>query len=98
MSLSKQVSFDELNIDIFEIILKYLKFDELVRFERVNSFWEEAIGSLLNRRKTLDYHSCTGMATCEKGGHNDRMLEWFSCYLPYDSLRTAYLTILEKMS
>src|SRR5690348_12052348 len=52
MSYSRPINFSHLNSDIFEHILKYIKFDDLVRFERINGSWKEAIRILLNRRKT----------------------------------------------
>src|SRR5690348_5241968 len=47
MSHSKPIHFTDLNFDIFENVIKYFKFDALVRFELVNSIWRDAIRSLL---------------------------------------------------
>src|SRR5689334_17526352 len=71
MSYSKPINFSNLNTYILEDIFKYLKFDDLVKFERINSFWKDAIRSLLRRRKTADYHSCPGLDICDKSGHSD---------------------------
>src|SRR5690349_9259401 len=76
MSCSKPINFTDLNLDIFEHILKYLKFDELIRFERIDGHWRESIGGLLRRRKTADYHSCPGFELCKKGGHKFIAKDW----------------------
>src|SRR5689334_17775980 len=61
MSCSKPINFVDLNFYIFEHLLKYLEFIDLVSFVRINSFWKETIEGLLRRRKTFDYHSCPGL-------------------------------------
>src|SRR5690348_8363893 len=97
MSLSNMINsfkFCDLNFYLFEHILKYIKFDDLVRFERVNNFWKETIRNLLNRRKTGDDHSCPGLAICDKGGHRFKATEWTNNYT-YNS-RELQLAIEKK--
>src|SRR5689334_6045368 len=76
MSYSKPISFTYLNPDIFEDILKYLIFKDLIRFERINSFWKESVNSLLRRRR-VDYISFPDMYIFDKVSTNFKMSDWF---------------------
>src|SRR5689334_14286534 len=96
MALSKPIKFIDLNVYVLEDIIKYIKFDDLVRFERTNGFWRDAIRSMLERRKTLDEHACPGMATCDKGGHRNPARDWFRRYLPYMKEKMAKQAIIVK--
>lgn len=68
------MAFSALTNDIFFSLLKYLSFEELIKFERTNKSWQEAVGSVLKGCKSFSNETskskpCHALDFCSQKDH-----------------------------